>query len=217
MRETKGVLFSWAKSLSLLALFFIVTLPALSQYSSGIEGTVTDQSGAVIPSAQVTITNQDTQVKQIAVSNTQGFVQILHLAPGRYHATVVATGFSTWEQKDIDIEDSDVRTMYPKLSVGAIQSTVEVTANSSAVETTSGTISRVLEQQTVESAPLVGKTSTPASPRSRPESPASEAPSVVQAVQGRRAPIASMPNRAFRSSEPVSVRKQTNIRSMEPV
>jgi len=157
MRETKGVLFSWAKSLSLLALFFIVTLPALSQYSSGIEGTVTDQSGAVIPSAQVTITNQDTQVKQIAVSNTQGFVQILHLAPGRYHATVVATGFSTWEQKDIDIEGSDVRTMYPKLSVGAIQSTVEVTANSSAVETTSGTISRVLEQQTVESAPLVGE------------------------------------------------------------
>jgi hypothetical protein len=157
MRETKVTPFHWTRIIAFLALLVAATMPALAQYSSGLAGTVTDQSGAVIPGAQVTISNQDTQVKQTAVSNAQGFVQILHLAPGRYSATISAAGFSTWEQKDIDIEGTDVRTMYPKLSVGATQSTIEVTANSAAVETTSGTISRVLEQQTVETAPLVGE------------------------------------------------------------
>ena len=148
---------SCSRMVLLVLLSLTVVSTALAQYSSGIQGTVTDETGGVIPGAQVTITNQDTQVKQSAVANSQGFVQVLHLPPGHYVATVVATGFSTWEQKDIDIEGADVRTMYPKLSVGATQSTVEVTANSAAVETTSGTISRVLEQQTVENAPLVGE------------------------------------------------------------
>jgi hypothetical protein len=157
MLETRATPLFWIRSLGLLALLIAVALPMHAQYSSGIEGTVTDQSGAVIPSAQVTVTNEDTQVKQTAVANAQGFVQILHLPPGHYVATVAATGFATWEQRDIDVEGTDIRSIYPKLNVGATQSTVEVTANSATVETTSGTMSRVLEQQTVQNAPLVGE------------------------------------------------------------
>jgi hypothetical protein len=144
-------------ALCFAALLVPGTPSARAQYSSGIEGTVTDQSGAVVPGAQVTLTNQDTQVTQSAASNSQGLVQILHLPPGRYQITVTAAGFGTWEQKGIDIEGTDIRTVYPKLNVGTTEARVEVTANSSAVETTSGTISRTLEQQTVESAPLVGE------------------------------------------------------------
>ena len=157
MRETTSAVNFLAKALCLVALLIAATAPAMAQYSSGVEGTVLDQSGAVIPSAQVTLTNQDTQVKQTATANAQGYVQILHLPPGRYTASVMASGFTTWQQRDIDIEGTDIRTIYPKLSVGATQSTVEVTANSSVVETTSGTISRTLEQQTVNNAPLVGE------------------------------------------------------------
>ncbi|WP_158749606.1 carboxypeptidase-like regulatory domain-containing protein [Acidobacterium sp. S8] len=157
MRETNSSLTFWVRALCLAALLFAVTLPSRAQYSSGIEGAVTDPSGAVVPGAQVILTNQETQVKQIATANGQGFMQILHIPPGRYTVTVSATGFNTWVQKDLDIEGTDVRTIYPKLNVGAAQSTVEVTANSSAVETTSGTISRTLEQQTVQAAPLVGE------------------------------------------------------------
>ncbi|WP_446742892.1 carboxypeptidase regulatory-like domain-containing protein [Silvibacterium acidisoli] len=141
--------------MSLLCL--IAVFPALAQYSSGINGTAMDQSGAVIAGATATLTNQDTQVQQTVTANDQGFLQILHIQPGRYTISVSAPGFSTWQQKDIDIEGTDVRTVYPKLNVGSAQSTVEVTANNSAVETTSGTISRTLEQQTVQNAPLVGE------------------------------------------------------------
>lgn len=116
-----------------------------------------DPSGAIIPAARITVTNQATEVKQTAVANAQGFVQLLHLAPGRYSVAVSAAGFSAWEQKDIDIEGTDIRSIYPMLTVGAAQETVQVVANAATVETTSGTISRTLEQQTVEAAPLVGE------------------------------------------------------------
>jgi hypothetical protein len=157
MQETSKRLHSWARRLCPTVLFLVIALPAGAQYSSGIEATVVDSNGAAIPSAQVTLTNQETHVQQAAVANGQGLVQILHLSPGRYDMRVTATGFSSWQQKGIDIEGTDVRTVYPKLQPGATQSTVEVNANSSSVETTSGTVSRVLEQQTVQHAPLVGE------------------------------------------------------------
>jgi hypothetical protein len=141
----------------LAAAFLAAVLPASAQYSSGIEATVVDQNGAVIPSAQVILTNEETHVQQTAVSNGQGLVQITHLPPGRYDMLVTAPGFSNWQQNGIDIEGTDVRTVYPKMKPGATQSTVEVNANASSVETTSGTVSRVLEQQTVQHAPLVGE------------------------------------------------------------
>ena len=145
----------WTKAVCTILFFFAVA--AHAQYSSGIDGSVTDQSGAVIPGALVTLTNEDTLVAQSATSNSQGLVQILHIAPGKYQVVVTAAGFTSWEQKDISIEGADIRTIYPKLTVGTTQSTVQVEASNAAVETTSGTISRVLEQQTVENAPLVGE------------------------------------------------------------
>jgi hypothetical protein len=84
-------------------------------------------------------------------------VRIIHLSPGLYQISVAAGGLAGWEQKDIVIEGTDIRTVYPKLNVGTTQSTIEVTALSSAVETTGGTISRTLEEQTVQNAPLVGE------------------------------------------------------------
>ena len=140
----------------LLVLLMTGVLAAQAQYSSGINGSVLDQDGSVVPDAQVTLTNQDTEVKQNAAANTQGFLQILQIPPGHYRVTVTAAGFTTWEQKDIDIAGTDVRTIYPKLTIGSVQSTVSVTAGSAQIETTSGTISRTLEQKTVENAPLVG-------------------------------------------------------------
>ena len=157
MRETIFKQFSWLRTAALVALLITGTVMARAQYSSGIKGTVVDQDGAAVPNAEVTLTNQDTQVTQSAISNPQGFAQILQIPPGRYRVSVSATGFTSWEENDIDIVGNDIRTIYPKLTVGSLKSTVEVTAAGASVETTSGTISRTLEEQTVETAPLVGE------------------------------------------------------------
>lgn len=140
-----------------VGLICAVSMPAFAQFNSGVEGTVMDESGAAIPAALVALTNQATGVTQSATADPQGFVRILRLPPGRYTLTVTANGFSTYKQNDIDIEGRDIRTVYPILKVGTAQTTVEVNANSAAVETTSGTVSRVLEGETVRNAPLVGE------------------------------------------------------------
>jgi hypothetical protein len=148
---------SWRIVFGLAVLVFSLASPARAQYTSGIEGLATDQTGALIPGAHVILTNEETQVTQAVEANSQGFLQILHLPPGRYRISVAAAGFVTWEQKDLDIEGTDIRTVYPKLTVGSQTATIQVTANTATVETTSGTISRTLESQTIQNAPLVGE------------------------------------------------------------
>ncbi|HWA95704.1 MAG TPA: carboxypeptidase regulatory-like domain-containing protein [Terracidiphilus sp.] len=139
------------------ALLLMVTLRANAQYASGISATVVDQSGAVVAGAQLTATNEDTHVSQTAVSDAQGFVQVLHLAPGKYRVEISTPGFESWVQTDVLVEGSAMRTLYPKLSVGQAVTTVEVRSDRETLETSRGTISRTLEQQTVAAAPLVGE------------------------------------------------------------
>ena len=138
------------------AILLLLALPGRAQYASGIEGTVVDQSGAVIPAAQCTVVNQDTQVQQIAISDGQGYVRIQHLAPGKYRIQIEAAGFEKWVQTNIMVEGSAVRSVYPKLKIGQSVATVEVRAETESLETTQGTMSRTLEDQTVQDSPLEG-------------------------------------------------------------
>ncbi|HWT66365.1 MAG TPA: carboxypeptidase-like regulatory domain-containing protein [Terracidiphilus sp.] len=141
--------------LALAALLFLA-VPAGAQYASGISATVVDQSGAVVSGAQFTATNLDTHVRQTAVSDAQGFVQILHLPQGRYQIEIVTPGFEKWVQTGVLVEGSALRTVYPKLTIGQAVTTVEVRSEQESLETSRGTISRTLEEQTISSAPLVG-------------------------------------------------------------
>lgn len=140
-----------------LVFVLLVTPQGRAQYASGIEGTVLDQSGAVVPGALCTVVNQDTQVQETAITDAQGFVRILHLAPGKYRIQIEAEGFQKWAQSNVLIEGSAVRSVYPKLTVGQEVTTVEVRSEMETVETTRGTISRTLEEQTVAESPLVGQ------------------------------------------------------------
>jgi hypothetical protein len=118
---------------------------------------VVDQSGAVVTGAQWTVVNQDTLVQQTAISDAQGYVRIQHLAPGKYRIQIAAPGFGSWEQKDLVVEGSALRAVYPKLKVGQSVATVEVRAETETLETTQGTMSRTLEDETVKESPLVGQ------------------------------------------------------------
>jgi hypothetical protein len=134
----------------------LVAAPAFAQYASGIEGAVLDQTGAVVPGAQCSVINQDTQVEQTVISDAQGYVRILHLAPGKYRITITAPGFEKWVQSNVLVEGGARRAVYPTLKVGQNSATVEVRAETESLETTQGTVSRTLENQTVAAAPLVG-------------------------------------------------------------
>ena len=148
---------------SQLVVFVIVAMsiallasPAMAQYTSAIEGTVVDSSGAVVVGTQVTLTNQDTGIVQRATVDSQGLFRFQQLPVGTYRAEALAQGFEVWKLNDIKVEGNQTRTIYPKLVVGHQQEVVEVTAEAGNVETVKTSVGRTLETKTVENSPLVG-------------------------------------------------------------
>jgi hypothetical protein len=75
--------------------FFGLTSAILAQIDQGnITGTVTDQLGAVVPRAQVIVTNTQTQVKRETQTNEEGHYRVPYLSPGQYELTVESQGFN---------------------------------------------------------------------------------------------------------------------------
>ena len=141
-----------------LFIFAILSFaPAAAQFKSGFEATIVDPSGAAIAGAQVTVTNQDTQVQASAISDGQGYVHIRNLPLGIYRAEVKSAGFKAWLQSNIKLEGDQVRTLYPKLAIGEQVTSVTVTSESESVDTTRGNVGRTLETRTVQDSPMIGE------------------------------------------------------------
>src|ERR1700679_3526773 len=84
-----------------LFLFMLQGLPALAQFSSGIEGTVVDSTGAAVPGAEVTINDTRLGVARTGKTSQTGYFRIDSLPPSSYTVRVEASGFTSWDQKDL--------------------------------------------------------------------------------------------------------------------
>src|SRR5580704_33072 len=114
--------------LGLLFLFLPSWLGA--QGLSGITGTVSDASGAVVPDAKVTVTNNATNVVHTAVTTSQGTYFITDLVPGAYTVKIEKDGFKTEVLHAVNVFVSQTATADAALSTGTTNTTVEVTAPS---------------------------------------------------------------------------------------
>ncbi len=72
---------------------FSAFITAQAQFRAGIQGTVSDSNGALVPEAKVTLKDTETGRTQEATTSTEGFYRILGLAPGKYVLTVEKTGY----------------------------------------------------------------------------------------------------------------------------
>lgn len=93
----------------------------------GLEGTVTDSTGAAIPNATVTATDQASNVSTTRSSTSAGLFSITPLIPGVYTITVKANGFSTLVQKNVEVNGLTVTGLNPQLKAGAVSEAVTVT------------------------------------------------------------------------------------------
>jgi hypothetical protein len=141
----------------LLALAGFGGLSAFAQYSSGIEGTAHDSSGAVIPSAKVTITDNRLGVTKTATTNQEGYFRIDSIAASTYTVEVQAEGFTTWTQPNLSLQVGEVRTLAPILQVGSVSTNVTVSATAAAVDLTTPTTGSVIAETTVQQTPLPGQ------------------------------------------------------------
>ena len=125
--------------------------------SSTISGTVRDASGATVPQAQVTITNQATGLKSEAQSGGDGVFSMAGLASGTYEVTVSKQGFQTFTEKDVFVGPTVVRTVNATLTIGQVTSAVTVEAEALQVQTSTSQVSNYVAEQQVEELPLNGR------------------------------------------------------------
>src|SRR5215472_3686312 len=124
----------------LLSIWFLASAPmACAQVAAAgaIVGTITDPTGAVIPRAQVTATNNATQQKRTVETNGQGFYAIESLLAAQYDLNVSAPGFQTFVAQNVAIDAGARVQVNASLVVGTEATQIQVQGGSIAVETAS--------------------------------------------------------------------------------
>src|SRR5213076_242311 len=105
--------------------------PALAQVLYGsIVGTLTDETGAVVPKAVVTVTNTSTGLSRQATTSDTGYYSVPNLPEGTYNLSISAAGFKPYIQTGINVPINAVTRVDARIQVGAVteQVTVETTA-----------------------------------------------------------------------------------------
>jgi hypothetical protein len=131
----------------------------LAQFSSTVTvtGTVTDHTGAALPGAAVSVTNEATGIKTDTKTNGAGEFIVTGLPAGSYTVRIIRSGFKTYLQTGIAPGPAETRTVNATLAVGDVTSQVEVTANASQVEISTSEVSSHVDQEQIENLPLNGR------------------------------------------------------------
>ena len=149
-----------SRILAVLCLLFVGlwAAQAKAQLTSGnIAGAVTDQSGAAVPGAKVVVKNTETGVSRETVTGSGGRYEFPSLPSGSYEVTVTATGFQTSVRSGLTLSIGQNVVADHKLQVGAVTQEVTVTGEAPVVETTSATVSQLVDEKKVQDLPLRGR------------------------------------------------------------
>jgi hypothetical protein len=136
----------------------LLCLPALAQSTAGrVLGTVTDQSGASVTGATVTVTDTERGTSRTLTTDASGDYVAADLVPGTYKVHVEAKGFKTVERTGVTIEvATDVR-VDVALQPGNVSEVVTVTEDVPLVNTTSATLGGTLSNKEINDLPLNGR------------------------------------------------------------
>ncbi len=144
-------------SLLALAAFLAFSLSLFGQATSSLHGTVTDATGAVVPSAKVTITNVATNQSRETVTTSRGAYELQSVLPGKYNVTVEAPGFSTEVETGVELKVDLPATLNVTLRVGSETQTVDVTSEAPALNTTDSSVGHNMGGTEIQQLPLLGE------------------------------------------------------------
>ncbi len=145
-----------------LALFVLIAaclvLPSSAQTTAGlVTGTITDSSGAVVPSATISVTNQGTGQTRATTTDSSGTYVIPQLLPGVYTLTVTGPGFGKEERTNVQLQVNQNATINFVLKISSSSQTVQVTGAPPALNATSATLSDVIGHEETVDLPLNGR------------------------------------------------------------
>ncbi len=136
----------------------LLTLTARAQLTVGhITGTITDESGAVVVGARVTLTNSRTGVETRTLSTSTGSYTFEQVDPGTYSLRVEAKGFTTAITNNMVVHVTQTVTQNYKLTVGNVTTQVTVTESTPLLQAQDASVGQEVNEQLVNNLPLVGR------------------------------------------------------------
>lgn len=142
-----------------LAFSLLCAMPSFPQAATGvISGTVVDESGAVVPGAEVSITSAATSRVTNKISSEVGTFVFPALTPGIYKLTARIVGFKTFRAVDIKVDVGKEHSIIARLELGEMTETVTVTAGGAElIATTKAEISSTVREMQIRNLPLNGR------------------------------------------------------------
>jgi len=138
-----------------LASAALACLPVAAQTTfATITGTVTDATGAAVPGATVLAIHKDSNYRYTASSNSVGGFTVAQLLEGEYTVRVQAAGFKEAVFQQVQLVAMDVRRIDIQLQVGTVETSVEVTAGATLIETETARISDSKSARQINTLPL---------------------------------------------------------------
>jgi hypothetical protein len=135
--------------------------PVFAQVTGAtLSGTVTDQSGGVVPHAEISIKNIATGVTRVVSTDLAGFYTAPNLLPGSYEITTVAPGFSAAVLTGVTVTVGAQQVLDLTMQVGQMSQRIQVTAEVSTVQLASSSINAVVDSTTIRALPLNGRSWT---------------------------------------------------------
>ncbi|HET7217186.1 MAG TPA: carboxypeptidase regulatory-like domain-containing protein, partial [Vicinamibacterales bacterium] len=149
-----------SRSVVTLAAAWIVLASARlhAQSATGsIEGTIVDQSGALMPGVTVTVEHLETGTTRTAVTDENGIFRVLLLPVGVYDVTAELSGFNTRKLPEIKVTVGQVVTLRVQMAVSGVAETVNVTGGTPVVETSRSQVSSTITETSVQNLPVNGR------------------------------------------------------------
>jgi outer membrane receptor protein involved in Fe transport len=144
----------------LLGLILIVITPlsmSAQSTTADLVGTVTDSTGAIVPGADINVTDKGTSEVRRVKSATNGDFAVNDLPPGTYSVTVTSASFKTFEIPSILLAAGDKPRLDAKLEIGTSSQTVTVEATTPLLQSESSTLQSSVNQLSVQNVPLNGR------------------------------------------------------------
>jgi carboxypeptidase family protein/TonB-dependent receptor-like protein len=153
LQKVRGFVLLWVVLLAVQA-----PVKVQGQTTGGsLSGVISDQSSARLPAATVTITNLDTGISRSLQSDTAGRYKAVDLELGNYEVRAELAGFRTAIRRGIQLTVAENAVVDLTLSVGEVTEQVEVTAEAPLVDTTSATLSGLVDDKKIRELPLNGR------------------------------------------------------------
>jgi hypothetical protein len=140
-----------------LVLMLLSSLGLQAQFTSSLEGTVTDPSGGLLPGATVTVTNLSTGEVRSLQTSARGYYRVTLLPSAEFDVLVAAPGFQATIQNNIRIQVAETRTLNVQLVLGSETVQITVTGQAPPLEKSEARISGLFEERKVADLPLIGR------------------------------------------------------------